>query len=190
MLVGIVPCRRSDFRNPIVAGFDLSFLPPGREESRNTIHTTPSGFPIELGMTEDFVWNDDGVIWNDTILFVISPAPVEGSQRGEVWRAIDYKLFSPRLCIKKMVELLMRNIFITLIKIYRAVISPIFPPSCRFQPTCSHYAEEAVKQHGVFWGGIMSAWRILRCNPFVRGGEDPVPETIEQWRKKWKKHSA
>ncbi|MCD6418837.1 membrane protein insertion efficiency factor YidD [bacterium] len=77
----------------------------------------------------------------------------------------------------------MRRIVISIIRAYRAVISPLFPPSCRFEPTCSHYAEEAVRRHGIFWGGIMSAWRILRCNPFSRGGEDPVPETVQVWLK-------
>lgn len=53
-------------------------------------------------------------------------------------------------------------------------ISPIFPPSCRFYPTCSHYSLEAFQKYGVFKGFYKSAWRILRCNPFNKGGYDPL----------------
>lgn len=53
-------------------------------------------------------------------------------------------------------------------------ISPIFPPSCRFYPTCSHYSLEAFQKYGVFKGLYKSAWRILRCNPFNKGGYDPL----------------
>lgn len=62
------------------------------------------------------------------------------------------------------------------IQFYQRVISPLLPPSCRFQPTCSEYALEALKKHGLFRGGLLAAWRILRCNPFGRFGFDPVPE--------------
>ncbi|MCD6532297.1 membrane protein insertion efficiency factor YidD [bacterium] len=78
-----------------------------------------------------------------------------------------------------------RKIAVWLIRLYRAAISPIFPPSCRFYPTCSEYSVGAIQKHGVFWGGLMSFWRVLRCNPFVRGGEDPVPESVEEWKVRW-----
>ena len=68
---------------------------------------------------------------------------------------------------------------------YRAIISPLFPPSCRFEPTCSEYSIESIKKHGVLWGTAMSGWRILRCNPFVRGGDDPVPDSVDDWMRKW-----
>jgi uncharacterized protein len=59
---------------------------------------------------------------------------------------------------------------------YRTVISPMKrTPTCRFLPTCSEYAIEAVQQRGVVVGGTLAAWRILRCNPLCRGGYDPVP---------------
>ena len=61
------------------------------------------------------------------------------------------------------------------IRAYRRWISPLFPPCCRFSPTCSQYAIEAVRVHGVFRGLALSFWRILRCNPWSRGGYDPVP---------------
>ncbi|MDH7605755.1 MAG: membrane protein insertion efficiency factor YidD [Melioribacter sp.] len=68
----------------------------------------------------------------------------------------------------------MRFIFIYLIKIYQKIISPLFPSSCRFYPTCSQYAVEALSKYGVLKGGTKAVWRILRCNPFSKGGYDPL----------------
>ena len=59
---------------------------------------------------------------------------------------------------------------------YRKFISPLKPPCCRFTPTCSAYAIEAYRKRGFFVGTILTVWRILRCNPFSKGGYDPVPE--------------
>ena len=66
---------------------------------------------------------------------------------------------------------------IWLVKLYQKLISPLKRPSCRFTPTCSAYAIEAFTKRGFFVGMILTVWRILRCNPFSRGGYDPVPET-------------
>jgi putative membrane protein insertion efficiency factor len=60
------------------------------------------------------------------------------------------------------------------IKSYRRFLSPLLPASCRYWPTCSEYTLEAVQKHGVLRGGVMGAWRILRCNPWSKGGIDPV----------------
>lgn len=68
----------------------------------------------------------------------------------------------------------MKRFFVALIRDYQKYISPLIPPSCRFQPTCSQYAIEAIQKYGVFKGGAMAIWRILRCNPFGKGGYDPV----------------
>ena len=65
--------------------------------------------------------------------------------------------------------------FIILITFYRRFISPLFPPCCRFYPTCSAYGIMALRTHGLCKGTILTVWRILRCNPFNRGGFDPVP---------------
>lgn len=73
----------------------------------------------------------------------------------------------------------MRKIFVFLIKIYQRAISPMFPPSCRFYPTCSEYSVQAITKYGVFKGGAKSVWRILRCNPFNKGGYDPVDKEEE-----------
>lgn len=70
----------------------------------------------------------------------------------------------------------MKHVMIWLIGLYRKYISPIKPPCCRFTPTCSAYAIEAFQKRGFFVGLILTVWRILRCNPFCKGGYDPVPE--------------
>ncbi len=70
----------------------------------------------------------------------------------------------------------MKYILIQLIRGYRLLISPLFPPTCRFQPTCSNYAITAIERFGVIKGSIMAVKRILRCHPFHPGGYDPVPK--------------
>ncbi len=64
---------------------------------------------------------------------------------------------------------------VVLIKLYKLVISPVLPNACRFYPTCSQYAIEALTKHGLLKGGFLSVKRILRCHPFCDGGYDPVP---------------
>jgi len=61
------------------------------------------------------------------------------------------------------------------IRFYQTVISPLTPPSCRFTPTCSEYARQALIKHGPFKGLALAIWRILRCNPWGGSGYDPVP---------------
>ncbi|MGO9377660.1 MAG: membrane protein insertion efficiency factor YidD [Dissulfurispiraceae bacterium] len=68
----------------------------------------------------------------------------------------------------------MRAFLIALIRLYRYMISPLLPVSCRFVPTCSEYSLEAVKRYGVLRGGLLSVKRILKCHPFHPGGCDPV----------------
>ncbi len=68
-----------------------------------------------------------------------------------------------------------RAIFLTVIRLYRHAISPITLPSCRFSPTCSAYAQEAVERHGAGKGGWLTLRRIFRCHPFGGKGYDPVP---------------
>lgn len=63
---------------------------------------------------------------------------------------------------------------IRLIRLYKKYISPGLPPSCKYLPTCSEYAIDAIVKYGAFKGSLMAAWRILRCNPFSKGGYDPV----------------
>jgi putative membrane protein insertion efficiency factor len=70
----------------------------------------------------------------------------------------------------------MRQILIALIKLYRYAISPYLAPSCRYTPTCSSYAIEAVQRFGAFRGSWMAIRRITRCHPWHEGGYDPVPE--------------
>ena len=62
------------------------------------------------------------------------------------------------------------------VRSYRLLISPVLPPACRFFPTCSEYAEQALRRHGALRGSWLTAGRILRCGPWHEGGCDPVPE--------------
>jgi len=68
-----------------------------------------------------------------------------------------------------------RRLLVLLIRGYQQVISPLFPPSCRFAPSCSAYAVTALQRYGVIKGGWLAFKRILRCNPWNPGGYDPVP---------------
>ena len=69
----------------------------------------------------------------------------------------------------------MQKVLIRCICFYRRWISPLFLPSCRFHPSCSEYAVEALQRHGVVTGAVYSAKRLCRCHPFNQGGYDPVP---------------
>ena len=66
--------------------------------------------------------------------------------------------------------------FLLLIKIYQVLISPLTPATCRYQPTCSHYAKEALEKHGLFYGGKLALKRIFSCHPWGGSGYDPVPD--------------
>lgn len=74
----------------------------------------------------------------------------------------------------------MKWLALKLLRFYKKFISPMLPPSCRFYPTCSVYTYEAIERYGFLRGGWMGAKRILRCNPFVPGGFDPVPNLEEK----------
>lgn len=69
----------------------------------------------------------------------------------------------------------MKKFFIKLIRLYQKYISPMHRPCCKYYPTCSAYAVEAIEIHGAVKGGFLAVWRIIRCNPFSKGGFDPVP---------------
>jgi putative membrane protein insertion efficiency factor len=73
-------------------------------------------------------------------------------------------------------NMLGRTVIVAAIEGYRRGISPMLPPRCRFLPSCSEYAQEAVRRHGVLRGGLMALWRLLRCQPWGGGGFDPVRE--------------
>ena len=64
---------------------------------------------------------------------------------------------------------------LTMVRMYQRWISPMFLPACRFQPTCSEYAAEAIARHGLFFGTALTMWRLVRCNPLAKGGLDLVP---------------
>lgn len=78
----------------------------------------------------------------------------------------------------------MKKAAVWLIRFYQKYLSGKKPPCCRFYPTCSQYALEAVQRFGFFRGGYLALKRILRCNPLFKGGIDPVPERFTFFRKK------
>lgn len=71
----------------------------------------------------------------------------------------------------------MRGVAVTALKLYKSLVSPMLPAACRYVPTCSEYAAEAIAHHGFFYGAVLACWRLLRCNPLARGGYDPVPKS-------------
>ncbi|AUT05420.1 membrane protein insertion efficiency factor YidD [Streptococcus parauberis] len=77
----------------------------------------------------------------------------------------------------------MKKLLIAPVKVYQKWISPLFPPSCRYRPTCSTYMILAIEKHGIL-GVVMGVGRILRCHPFVEGGNDPVPDYFTLRRNK------
>lgn len=77
----------------------------------------------------------------------------------------------------------MKHILIFFVKAYKLVISPYLPPSCRFEPSCSTYAVQALETHGALKGSWLSLRRILRCHPWNEGGYDPVPGTCANQHK-------
>lgn len=83
--------------------------------------------------------------------------------------------FSPRQ--------LPQALLISLVRGYQRVVSPLLGPSCRFQPSCSQYAIEAIRMHGAAKGLLLTSGRLLRCNPCCDGGHDPVPEQFSLLKK-------
>ena len=71
--------------------------------------------------------------------------------------------------------LLMKRALLLTIRLYQRLLSPLLLPACRYVPTCSEYAHQAVDLHGPAKGAMLAAWRLLRCHPFSRGGFDPIP---------------
>ena len=90
----------------------------------------------------------------------MSAAPAPAGRLRRALRALDALLAWPLLA---------------LIFLYRKLLSPLLPPSCRFYPSCSAYATEALHRHGLTRGGALMAWRLCRCHPWCDGGFDPVP---------------
>ena len=79
---------------------------------------------------------------------------------------------------------LSRKVAIAMIRGYQYLVSPFFPPCCRFAPTCSHYAMNAVAAHGVLVGSCLALWRLLRCHPWGGEGYDPVPDRPFRWMRR------
>jgi putative membrane protein insertion efficiency factor len=70
----------------------------------------------------------------------------------------------------------MKRAAIRLIRAYQRVLSPLLGPRCKYHPSCSEYALQAIDRYGILRGSVLAAWRLLRCNPFSHGGYDPVSE--------------
>ena len=84
-------------------------------------------------------------------------------------------MLAPTENILKRARLVLLRIATAPIRFYKLYLSPILPQMCRYTPTCSMYAMESIRRHGVLRGGALGFYRVLRCNPWSRGGYDPVP---------------
>ena len=73
----------------------------------------------------------------------------------------------------------MKRAMLASLRFYKRRISPLLPPACKYTPTCSEYAMQAVERYGAVYGGYLAARRLLRCHPFAQGGYDPVPERVD-----------
>jgi putative membrane protein insertion efficiency factor len=110
-----------------------------------------------------------------------SPVHVHSDEAGTGGAAnapeLELHLHEPRLRDMPVnIMTLPRWLLLGLIRLYQATFSRALPPdTCRFYPSCSHYGYQAIYKYGAIKGGLMAAWRVLRCNPFNPGGIDPVP---------------
>ncbi len=68
----------------------------------------------------------------------------------------------------------LRSVVLAPIRLYQRLLSPALPRHCKYEPTCSRYAVQAIKRYGILRGVVLACWRVLRCNPFSHGGYDPV----------------
>lgn len=73
----------------------------------------------------------------------------------------------------------MKRAMLASLRFYKRRISPLLPPACKYTPTCSEYAMQAVERYGAAYGGYLAARRLLRCHPCAKGGYDPVPERVD-----------
>jgi hypothetical protein len=81
----------------------------------------------------------------------------------------------------------MRTGLIALIRAYQRILSPLLGPRCKYYPSCSEYAVQAIGRYGILRGAVLAGWRLLRCNPFSHGGYDPVSE--QTLFPRWHAHS-
>ena len=82
----------------------------------------------------------------------------------------------------------MKWILVALISLWRKVVSPTYGDVCKFYPSCSAYGLEAVRTHGALKGSMLAIWRVVRCNPWSKGGYEPVPDTVAAY--KWEIEQA
>src|ERR1700722_19110294 len=96
--------------------------------------------------------------------------------------AFEVPSFGPHILISKRLGVAPKIVLLWLRRGYNRALSPLFLPPCRYVPTCSEYAAEAIDKYGALRGSMMAVGRLLRCHPFVRGGFDPVPNRKESVR--------
>ena len=102
------------------------------------------------------------------------PAPI----RDACQKLMDYKIIEGKSDGLMWPEAMLTRAAMALVHFYRRAFSPYIQPRCIYIPTCSSYALEAIARFGAIRGGLLSVWRLLRCNPFSRGGYDPVPDSF------------
>lgn len=119
-----------------------------------------------------------------TVPVIISEKPLDNVAKG-AGILLEHYIKNPKLKSKEQIlGVALKKILIVIVHGYQRFISPLFPPTCRYYPTCSSYMVTALQKHGALKGAIMGIARILRCHPFVKGGYDPVPDHFTIFRNK------
>lgn len=141
-----------------------------QQEIQRTIGCQKSGKTVALGEFPDAETRSSGL-----------PDSADSPQKNdEIQPDSDYRRVGRTACKCRSSAAgscgIAARLLILPIRFYQKFISPLFPPCCRFTPSCSAYAVEALQKRGFWMGSVLTIWRLLRCNPFCRGGYDPVPD--------------
>ena len=141
-----------------------------QQKIQRSVGSPEPGAPITLGEFQDVETRSSGVPDPADPPQKVDEVQPDSNNEGAGGAAL------PCRCADCRSSSIAARLLILPIRFYRKFISPLFPPCCRFTPSCSAYAIEALRKRGFWMGSLLTLWRLLRCNPLCRGGYDPVPE--------------